>query len=434
MNTYWTSRFNHIAFFSAVVLFAWSVCAPAQVGGTPVSVELPGFGHDVELDTQRNQLYISVPETDEIVVVSLATLSIVDSFFVGQAPHGIDLSDDGATLYAALNASGSVAYLDIDTGDVMTVDVGAELDDPRAWDVIEGKPHRVYVSSNPGSSGFAYIVQIKTDEGNTASRVASGRIIRCAPAFEDSPDDEFLYVGECFSPNSLYKLDLADDTAPILVENAHGSVDGTNHLEVNTSGTRIFLRSGQVLRTSSFLQDGLVTPGPAQISNDGMKVYVATGFDTIVAHDATAYTEIETITLPCIFLNIQTFRVLPMDSGFLVLGDDVLCGIVDAAPVSLYISPPSGQFISTQTADVAVVIGVGDSSISELTITLNGVDRTRLFNRCFIPGRTRAGQLTLRCPGFKLPLGTRELAVSVRLENGTELSDTVTWETARAIE
>lgn len=430
MTAYRFSRWSRVATASAAALLVWTTGANGQVGGTPISVQLPGLGHDVELDTARGQLYVSVPDSNEIVVVSLASQSIVDSFFAGQLPRGIDLSDDGSTLYVALNASGSVAYLDIDTGHTTTVQVGGELDDPQTWDVVQGKPDRVYVSANPGSGGFAYIVQIKVDEGNAASRVANEQIIRCAPVFEDSPDDEFLYIGECFSPNSLYKLDLADETAPIILEDDHGSVDGTDHLEVNRTGTRIYLRSGQVLRTSTFLQDGLITPGPAQASGDGTKIYVATEPDTIVVHDAGTYLEIDTITLPCSFANIETLRVLPRDTGFLVLGDDILCGIIDAVPVSVFVSPPTGQYISTQSVDLVVAIGWGESGLASMTLTMDGIDRTSQFRACALPGFTEAGEYTLRCPGWVSSPGSHELVVSVVLDDGSELEDSVVWEVA----
>ena len=67
-----------------------------------------------------------------------------------------------------------------------------------------------------------------------------------------SHDRQWVYVGEGFGPNSLYKLDAADPLAPIVLEDAHGTVDGTDRMSLSPDGTLIYLRSGQVLRTASF--------------------------------------------------------------------------------------------------------------------------------------------------------------------------------------
>ena len=134
------------------------------------------------------------------------------------------------------------------------------------WDVVEAKPNRLFVSANPSSSGFAWIVMVKLDEGNQASRVASNRIIRAGPVLAVGPDKKFLHVGEGFSPASVYKLDIEQETAPIVLEDVHGSIvfGGTKHLEVSPDGSRLYLSSGQVLRTETLTGAGFIGSGVSQ--------------------------------------------------------------------------------------------------------------------------------------------------------------------------
>ena len=119
----------------------------------------------------------------------------MDRVAVGSKPQGIDLSLDGSKLFIALNGAGAVGVLDLETLLTTEIVLGTELGDSRTWDVVEAKPNRLFVSANPSSSGFAWIVMVKLDEGNAALRVADNRIIRAAPVFEVSPDQSFLYIG-----------------------------------------------------------------------------------------------------------------------------------------------------------------------------------------------------------------------------------------------
>ncbi len=320
--------------------------ASGQEQPVAVEVELGGIGHEFALDVAGGLLYASVPSLGEVVAISTADFSVVRSLPVASQPRGIDLSTDGSELFAALNGAGSVAIVDLATGNISRINVGAQLGDPRTWDVVEGQPDRLFVSSNPSSNGFAYIVEILRSAGNAARRVASNRIIRAAPVFAVDPGERFLYVGEGFSPNSLYKLDMALADAPIILEDDHGSVSGTNALEPNPGGTRIHTGSGQVLRTGSFVDEDRLAAGIARYGDSPDIVYVAEypGFGspaptttTVRVYDTSTYLEIESFSLPCApasrFAGIADFVILPGDGGFLILADDLVCGIVSSGSV-----------------------------------------------------------------------------------------------------
>ena len=245
------------------------------------TIELESNGFDMEVDHTRQRLYVSLPEADKIIIISLESFKIIGSVKVESRPYGIDLNHDASTLYVALNGAGSVAYVNLDSLEVTYVDVGVELGKDSTYDVVEGKPNRIFVSASPVSGVSAWIAMIKRDHGNSTNRVASGRSIRATPTFATDPNRKFLYIGEGFSPNSLYKLDITQDTAPIILEDDHGSVSGTTNADISPDGSRIYLGSaeGQVLRTDSFIQTGqIVVPqrriGSLKVSSDGALVYV----------------------------------------------------------------------------------------------------------------------------------------------------------------
>lgn len=290
-----------------------------------VVIELGDIGFDMELDSLRQQLYVSVPVRNEVVIISTQSYEIIDRVIVGSRPHGIDLSLDGTLLFAALNEGGAVAYLDMESMEVTEIVVGAELGDYHAYDVVEAKSNRVFVSANPGSSGFAYIAMIKREQGNSVVRVADNRLIRVNPIFEESPDHQYLYVGDGFYQNSLYKLQIISDGANIVLEDEHGSVSRTDHLEVNLDGSLIYLGSGQVLRTGSFIQAGLIGSGVPKLNNDGSLAYVGKEPNIIEIYDTTTFLKVDQLTTSCSFNEIQRIEILPNESGLFILGDDIVC-------------------------------------------------------------------------------------------------------------
>ena len=325
----------------AVLVFVAAPEAIAEVDEVAIEVPLTGIAHEMVFDKTRQRFYVSIPAMNEVLIVSIAPFGVQGSFVFGDKPRGVDISHDDAKLFVALKDVGAVGVVDLATSRITSIPIGEELDDPRTWDVIEAQPDRLFVTSNPSSNGFAYVVQVQINGTiNTATRVASNQIIRARPIMEVSPDRNFLYVGAGFSPNSLYKLDLRQSHAPVILEDDHGSVYGTSYLEVSPDGSKIHLRSGQILRTGSFLQDGDLANGLTRYgAAPGVFYHAQSTFQTdstnisIGVYDAETYVQRDTIMVPCSapldgYGSIREFHILPGDSGFLLLKDDVLCGSV----------------------------------------------------------------------------------------------------------
>ena len=281
---------------------------------------------DFVIDDVAGLVYVSRRTFDDIKVVSLTTAQVVDTISVPGEPVGVELSADGTLLYVALFDAGEVIVVDLATETVdHTFDIATELDDLRTWE-LQRVEDKLYVSGNPSSNGFAYIVEIDL-VAETAQRVADDEIIRAGPEFAWDGGDH-LYVGSGFSPNSLYKLDLTDPDVPIVLEDDHGSVSGTQRLAANSNA--VLIGSGQALDPSDFSVITTVAPGFPARRDDGGELYMALtafGADALIArHDGTTLAGGVAMVTGCgLDTTPYHFDAIAGDAGFVLLGEDTLC-------------------------------------------------------------------------------------------------------------
>jgi uncharacterized repeat protein (TIGR01451 family) len=311
-----------------------------RLAASSVNLDLGADAFDMELDAARQRLYVSVPGLNEVVIVSASNWTVLNRVVVGGSPHGIDMSQDGSVLYVALNQGGAVAVVDLSTLAVSQVPVATELDTVLAYDVSAATPNAVFVSGNPGSSGLAYIVKIDTLNSNLVTRVASDRIIRADPFFVASADQQFLYVGEGFLPQSVYKLDLAQADVPLVLEDAHGSIIWAHHLDISPDGSQLFLSSGQVLSTDTLTETGRLFDFSISIggrvtivSNDGTKAYVGTDPNRIDVYDISTLLKIDAFATSCAITDrvnitdIQRIIELQANVSWILLGQQTVCRV-----------------------------------------------------------------------------------------------------------
>lgn len=263
-------------------------------------IAMGSSAQDFAYDSTRGLIYVSIPALNEITIVSTRTLSIVNRVWIGSTPRGVDLSSDGNRLFVALNHAAAVGVLNLNTLETSEIIVGGSngLGSSLAYDVCEAQPGRLFVTANPGSGGFSYVAQVDLLHDNAVSRAANNRIIRGAPTLLKSPNHDVVYIGEGFSPNSLYKLDLSQSSAPIILEDNHGDVNGTQWTGISPDGNRIYLSSGQVLRAESFLEAGYIGAGLPTAGNDGQWVFIAGNNNDINIYNARTFLMSEKITLP----------------------------------------------------------------------------------------------------------------------------------------
>ena len=108
-----------------------------------------------------------------------------------------------------------------------------------------------------------------------------------------------------------------------MLEDDHGSVSGTGRYDVSLDGLRIYLQSGQVLRSDTFIQAASVASGVPRVSPDDATLYVGAGAGVVV-YDRELLVETTIILSAC-----QTSRLgfRPNGAGLFMLADDLLCWV-----------------------------------------------------------------------------------------------------------
>ena len=312
----------------AVMLSTASTQAQMVVTRT---LALPGAANHFVVDEAAQIAFITLPLQNRVAQVSLTeNMAVLAQIPTGFRPFRVALSVDQRYLFTTLGTSGSFTRYDRATGalPVQETVIATALDHANTYDIVAGIGSDVFVSASPSSSGFAYIVRVDTTTG-LAARVASERIIRAEPVFAIDRAAGFLYVGEGFSPNSLYKLDILNVSAPIVAEDQHGSVFGTSSIALNPSGTRLITGAGQLVRTSDITQAAYLGGGLGAFRPDGSILGVLSA-NAIMRYDADSLDSLTPIdTSGCGFTNNAVqFKALSRGDGWLLLSPEgVLCKI-----------------------------------------------------------------------------------------------------------
>jgi len=105
---------------------------------------------------------------------------------------------------------------------------------------------------------------------------------------------------------------------------------------------------------------------------------------------------------------------------------------------NLTLFPPSGKLATTSGFDLTLIVQTPTLSVVGITAILDGSDVSNPVLACVREGTLPSGGETFRCPGLKagthLGVGTHTLNVTVDLNDGSSVSDEVTWEVIKNIE
>lgn len=174
------------------------------------------------LDSAKNRIYASVSNQNGVVIIDAATLTQVgDVIFVGSAPMGLALSEDGGKLFIALSGSKRVGVLDTST---MTT---SQITTPEIpYDIEVGLGGRLYITPN---SGFPEkLMQIDSSTGADLGSFDLGVSIYKGGFLEISKNKNILYFGNSgLSPGTLAKIDVSSQTPSLIYKNPHGEL-GSN--------------------------------------------------------------------------------------------------------------------------------------------------------------------------------------------------------------
>lgn len=112
-------------------------------------------------------------------------------------------------------------------------------------------------------------------------------------------------------------------------------------------------------------------------------------------------------------------------------GNFLITHVVPEPVSSVLISPPSGDYVTTQCFDLTLIVEAPGFSVVGGSATLDGSDVTGALVSCVISGTLVSGGQTFRCSGLTgsfLGTGTHILDVTLDLSDGSSVNDTVTWE------
>lgn len=382
------SRFLRVLIF---IVFS-SIASPIVAFDFPFNIQLENSAHEIAIDPTREIIYVSVPEENAIVFVSSTDLRIIDKVFVGSRPRGISLSENGNILYIALNGAGGVAILDLTSKQITdTINLTNVLGTSETWDVIEAGPDDIFVSANP--NGFGFLVRVNPSDPASASRIANEEWIDHSPRFTLSPLKDFLYVND--TDFNLYKLDISQPLAPLVLEEGVDSLFGTSHLAPSSSGTTLHTWAGQIISTTSFevissLPSGI--PRFSSMVDDRLHIASEQSESSMLVRtfNTSLLTEISSTSFSCNignrYLGSLDFRVLDQDAGFVGLGDTQICGTLQLP------DNPNGYLFfqeisyAANEVDGAVNLEIcrGGGSTGIVSASLQSTDGTAIENEHYI--------------------------------------------------
>ena len=91
-----------------------------------LSLDNPGSIYDIAFDTKRNVAYLSMPDAQQVAVLSLTTATLGTPYaFAATFPRGVDLTLSGDTLAVALGNTANIALVNLSSSAVSMIDVRA---------------------------------------------------------------------------------------------------------------------------------------------------------------------------------------------------------------------------------------------------------------------------------------------------------------------
>ncbi len=116
------------------------------------------------------------------------------------------------------------------------------------------------------------------------------------------------------------------------------------------------------------------------------------------------------------------------ESGELLVVD--INGGIYQLQAALVISPGSGSYLQAQTIDLALILR-NNSASSSLTLAINDMDVSALFEQCAINAELASSGQSWRCPGLalaELEPGNYQLDAEITLTSGQTVAASVEWE------
>lgn len=142
---------------------------------TMIGVRLPAQPYDVAYDRGRGRLYVSIPDSDRLAVIDLASGSATSPVMLWGRPWGLDLTPSGDSLVVALRRGSSLALVNLVTGsvDTLPLNTGAGLGQGPARVCVMSNRKVLYITAFDGF-GFGNDIRIYDLQTGADSVVFAG--------------------------------------------------------------------------------------------------------------------------------------------------------------------------------------------------------------------------------------------------------------------
>ncbi|HEV2671761.1 MAG TPA: hypothetical protein VGU74_11750 [Gemmatimonadales bacterium] len=241
----------------------------------PWSAALDGTVRDMAFDAKRNVLYLSIPDSDRVAVLSLASKSFSAPLAFSGRPRGLDLSLGGDSLLVALRATPYLSVLNLVTSQRDTVRVNND-------NFLNRGPDNVRVMANNKA-----LVTITFDGSGYGGSLMELDLGSRALANRKTVTE---FVPLCRSGNRSIGLILIDDSCCPIEGVVYDALNGAfpadrgtvsrffNYVSSDYSGARLLIT--HELFTTGLTSLGSFAPagatGPSVLAPDGATAYFAT--------------------------------------------------------------------------------------------------------------------------------------------------------------
>lgn len=284
---------------------------------------------DLAVAPARQRAYVSLPERNEIVVVSTQSWQEVDRLGVGSKPGALDLSPDQGALYVALNFGGAVAAVDLGTRDVARIETATAHNVSHVHEVA-ASDGRLYVAPFGGPTD-SYLVEVNRAGGNLVGRIGGPLVMRARAPIVTSSDGAFLYTTQPLPTggNRLYKLDLSLPGSPVVLTRDLTTLgeDDTSRLVLSPNGQRLVLPDGQVLRTSDFAEIGRIPSARSHAYSADGAILASLRISSFAIHQADSLITLRTMPHDCPSTPESVLKHVPPGSLWVATTRDGICAI-----------------------------------------------------------------------------------------------------------
>jgi len=226
------------------------VVSNQQAGERGISLNLGNESDiaDVVINKDKSAIYVARLLNKRVLMISTDTFQKTDSIELQDSPYSLAVSADQTKLYVALYGLPRFQVIDLASKKVLKeVDLSVVIGSTAIADLYATANGQLYASSFDG-----YVARIDESANFVANRVASNRFFSSgAPTFA-AEHGNYLYMEESLlTPNSLFKIDMSVANAPIVMEDVHGTVNGTRGSALSSDGALLYLTSGQLVSTTT---------------------------------------------------------------------------------------------------------------------------------------------------------------------------------------